>query len=135
MLNCEFRWFLREAMAMKVQEKIDSQLGWIDLGISEVQKYLNGPTSTLESARNVLAYRRELLAQYQRELERVRGLFLASDEPLSWWLGTNYSLESLWDYMPKVFKDMVYIQHNEDLGQYEVFIDVEGKEISFVVPD
>lgn len=135
MLNCELRLCLREAMISKMQEKIDGQLGWIDRGISEVQKYLDGPASTLEAARNVLAYRRELLAQYQRELDRVRGLFVASDEPLSWWLGTNYSLESLWPYMPKVFKDMVHIQHNEDLCRYEIFIDVEGTEISFVVPD
>ncbi len=116
MLNCEFRMGLRMAMETMAQERVDQQVQFMD-----------------RSGSNPI--RLNILHEYQDELSRVRNLDIMSNEPLQWWLGTNYCLESLWAYMPSAFRTM-FTQHlNDDLRRYEISVVVEGEVISFVVPE
>ncbi len=116
MRSFEFRMGLRMAMETVAQQEVDRQIQFMDLSGSN-------------------PVRLEILRELQRELERIRSLDVNSSEPLNWWLGTNYCLESLWAYTPSAFRAMFAQHHNDDMRQYEITVDVEGESISFVVPE
>lgn len=116
MQNFEFRLGLRMAMEAVAQEQVDRQIQFMDRSGSN-------------------AVRLEILRELQGELERVHSLDICSPEPLNWWLGTNYCLESLWTYMPEAFRSMFSRHYNSDLRRYEISADVEGEMISFVIQE
>ena len=116
MLNCEFRLGLRMAMEAMAQERIDRQVQFMD-----------------RSGSNPV--RREVLRELQAELNRIQNLDTYSAEYLPWWLGNNYSMESLWAYMPEAFRGIFHQDHSWDMRSIRVSAEVDGEMITFEIPE